>query len=393
MILNKILRIENFLPFYLVCCQYSLFSTTIGDILLILISLITLIREKNYNFIFKYSFYHLLWIYIIIKDVYLIFYGYGEISISIHRICFYTICFLSLLIFKTSHIDKNVLYNSYKVAFIVYSIGLIYHFILIFVFNKSVTTINIFPGYEIGTFTYRPKSFFIEPASFANSVLPFLSLTLLHKEIKTSIWVTFIILLSTSTVGVILSTVLWLHYLYNENKYKDKIKIVIIFISILYIYLSISIFSSSLNKFLKVTKGEDTFGGRVITGFEVVKSQSLREYILGTNYITVNDYIKNNLGRFNTNSKVIFYYNIKNYVYVSTVGQIINKYGFCGIILFFLPLYIFLRNDMCKLKSYIIILPLSSLGQFMVFNGYYFMSNILISIYTTNDKTISNPIN
>lgn len=379
---DKRIRIEYYLPFYLVLTQYKVGIITVGDIILILIAGIYIWRNNGRLGIRRDCYHYLmLFVYILFRDIITACIGFTDGSLVFHRMVSYTVLFLTMFAVTSGTFDEEKLYKAWKIAGLIYTAGLLYHVFCVFILGQKVSTITLF-GSPLGIPTSRPKSFFIEPASFSNAMIPLLVIALNRRDYKVSVLATLACLLSTSTTSAILAGILWVLYLFNrEIKISRKVFISITIIALVVVYSEMSVFSDSYYKFTDVLEGESTFGARVSCGLEIAQSQDPLQKVFGTLYADTNSYVTDNYSKFNQSSSVVKYYSIHESVYSNTFGLIMNKYGGIGFILLLCTIIPFLKEKNYEIKGYAISFIIALFGQGILFNGYYFMINIILLLY------------
>jgi len=254
--------------------------------------------------------------------------------------------------------------------------------IKLYVLGHPIMPISIIPSYSLRAedmvATFRPSSFFSEPAAFVSAILPLEFLTLKNKEIKWAIIVTFFALCSTSTVGIILSVVLWSCFLFSRTEtIKTKIAVLVSAIIIIALFTNLDIFSASLSKLLDVSSGGSTFESRIAVGFDIIKTQPIETLFFGTNYSEASSYIAQNINKFASTSSVLVYYRAQ-VVFLNTFSRVVFMYGFVGILLFYLPLIKALRTPEYSAKSYIIMIIVATFAQTMLLNAAYFTMIVMV---------------
>lgn len=385
---NRKPYIEYYLPFYSVLAFYKigpLPASTIGLIIVLL-----LVARNNHGIvkIKKNSWYLVFFAYIVLRDVLRFLIGYDDIQTQLNRLIEYVIVFLVVLAICSEGFNEDKLYKSWKIAGLIFSIGLIYQLFQIYVLGQRVTPISIIPGYDIrpngiALLVSRPSSFFAEPASFVNAMIPLEFMALRRKEFKIATVVSLIIISSTSTVGIVLSAILWWTALWRkEAKAKTKVISILSIIVIIYVFSNFSIFDSSASKLLQVAEGGSTFGSRVITSFEIVHAENLVQKIIGTEYNDVNSFISQHSSQFSSDSVVNMYWNGgRGNVFLNTFGQLMLRYGIVGLILFLMPLLQYLKSSTYQAKPFVIMVIAAIFGQSMLLNSYYFMVIMILILY------------
>lgn len=375
--------IEYFLPFYPLLVQYNIGPTSLGNIILIIIALYTLIKQKCIIKIKpEYKYFILFIIYAVFRDILKMIIMMDYSRTYVNRITEYVIVFFAVLIVCNKEFNEDKLYFTWKIAASIYFLGLIFQMIKLYVLGHPIMPISIIPSYSLRAedmvATFRPSSFFSEPAAFVSAILPLEFLTLKNKEIKWAIIVTFFALCSTSTVGIILSVVLWSCFLFSRTEtIKTKIAVLVSAIIIIALFTNLDIFSASLSKLLDVSSGGSTFESRIAVGFDIIKTQPIETLFFGTNYSEASSYIAQNINKFASTSSVLVYYRAQ-VVFLNTFSRVVFMYGFVGILLFYLPLIKALRTPEYSAKSYIIMIIVATVAQTMLLNAAYFTMIVMV---------------
>ena len=365
-------------PLFPVLAQYKFGSFAGSTVFLIVFAIMTVFSHNwkiHIDQKMKYFFYFL--IFVIARDLIRCVLGPDSLQTQINRIIEYTLTFVLVFIVCSRDFDEDSLYTSWKFFGTIYCIGLLYHIVLIYILGQGAYPISIIPGYalrsEEAVVAYRPTSFFAEPSSFADAIIPLEFMSLKRKDIKIAIAATVFVLLSTSTVGVILSIILWLQFVMERDvSKKTKVFTFIVAIGIAWIFVNGSLFQTSYDKLLRVASGGSTVHSRITGSFDVVGSMDPLSLLFGTNYNEVNNYIANNLGRFASGSEAVKSWS-RIGVFMNTIARTIFMYGIIGLMMFLLPFVHLLRKPDYNAKQYIIMIIVAAFGQTMLLNPYYFM--------------------
>ena len=324
--------IELLLPFFMLFAQYRIGPVSIVTVLLLIVAVLIVLRESaNLCYSLKFWPYYLFLGYIIVCDVFSALLGPDPMQTEINRMTEYVVMFLLVFIVCSQSFDENRLYKCWKIAGCVFTMGILYHVVQIYVLKQSISPICIIPGYELRAEDaydqFRPSSFFAEPAAFTNSMLPLLFLSLKRKDFKWAVFCTISILMSTSTVGVILSVVLWVMTLVIEkSSFKKKIVAIFVAAPIVWMFFSMEIFSVTQSKFFAVTDGESTFGSRVLTGLELVQNMPNSDLIFGSRYGNVVNYVTDNLNQFSGCETLLYYWKCRR-LFLNAFSQSIFNMG------------------------------------------------------------------
>lgn len=385
---NRKPYIETYLPFYSVLAIYKVGPLPLSTIGLMVV-LLLMAHDNHGRIRARRDNRYLIFLgYVVIRDIIRMLLGHDEIQTQINRLIEYSIVYVLVIFVCAEGFNENRLYKSWKIAGLIYSIGLLYQLVLVNVFGQRVGPISLIPGYSIRPNDYlmmvsRPSSFFTEPASFVNAMIPLEFMALRRRDFRVATVVSLIILSSTSTVGIILSAILWVATLWRrESKKRTKVIAIISLAVIVYFFSNLSIFNESLSKLIRVAEGGSTFGSRVVTGFEIVKAQSLPELIIGTEYNELANFIRDHSLLFSQDSIVGLYWNNgQGDVFINTFGQLMFRYGIVGLILFLLPLINYMKSKTYSAKAFSIMVVAAIFGQSMLLNSYYFMVIMLLLLY------------
>lgn len=379
--------IEILLPFYLMLSQYSFGSISIGLIALALVAFFY-IRLDGYKILFpaKAKPFLFFLLYVIVRDVFRAIIGTDSVQTQINRMLAYILPFILSVIVSNYDFDENKLYKVWKIAGLLYILGIIYHVLQIYVLHQSIAPISIIPGYILRSeelvAQYRPCSFFAEPAAFVGAVLPLEFLALKRQDIRTAVFVTIGILLSTSTVGTVLSGALWILFLINYTiTLGRKILIVAVSVVVIILFVNLSIFSASYSKLLSVSSGGSTFDSRVLTGFEVVKSLDPINFVFGTNYNEIGSYMRDYSSRFSNSSFVLISYYRNSGLFLNTFGQLFFKYGLIGALIFYWTYIRYAKNKKYVARIYVAIMIIATFAQSSLLNVPYFQNMMIILLY------------
>ncbi len=365
---KKIPAVEMFLPFFGLLVQYQI---SIFPVSAIMMAIIVLYQGKislksvcrPYLFFLAYT---------IARDfLHIVFSQYDAASNQINIMISYTVQFLLIFIICGNDFDENVLYKWWKIAGTIFGLGMVYHVIQIVGLGNTVTPISIIPGYLMRSDalegSWRPTSFFAEPAAYVTSMMPLLFLALKRKDLKWAIVSTFLIVMSTSTVGVVLVTVLWVAFILLEKKSFKLTLTVLFFIAVfLLLFMKLPIFTTTLQKVEEVTQGESTWGSRVQAPFELVGTMKPLELPFGADIIEPRQYAYQNIDRIKSGTMLMSFLILDDdAMFLNTYASLIFRYGIVGLALF-LYSFVFKRklfNRNYEARMYAIMLSVACLAQ------------------------------
>ena len=390
---NRKHYIEYFLPFFHLLAPYKFGPISAGTIGLIIVAALILIENHGKFPLVKELKPYLYFLgYVIARDILRAALGSDSLQTQINRMAEYVITYLLILMVCSRDFDEEKLYKAWKCAGVIYTLGLVFHLVQIYALGyRIITPISIIPGYQLsevaGIKTTRPSSFFPEPAAFVCAMLPLEFMALRKSDIKVAVFTTLAILASTSSVGVILSIVLWVATFLQLNlKNRTKIIMVVVTIAIIYVFANLDIFGDAFKKFILVAEGGSTFGSRVTGSFEIVGAENWIEKIIGTNYNEVSGFISTHYSQFSSRSIVQLYWNSgEGNVFLNTFGQLFLKYGIIGFCLFLNPWIRYLKNHSYQAKPYVIMAMVAIFGQGMLLNSYYFMTMMFLILFSKTE--------
>lgn len=388
---KEIHLIELILPFFHLFSQYSVWILSLGSIILMLVAGLSLAMNSwKLRFSASYKPYLFFLGYVVTRDIFRAFLGPDLFQTQINRMIEYIVIYFLVFIICSQSLDEDKLFKVWKIAGVIYVLGLLIQVIQIYFLGQRIAPISIIPGYELRTegniAQLRPSSFFAEPASFVIAMLPLEFLSIKRKDYKWAVFTTISILLSASTVGIILSVILWASSLLSKDtSIKRKLITLLLAVSIVGLFINMDVFDTSLSKFLQVASGESTFVSRVQNGFDVIRRQSFLSFIFGTNYNDVQTFVSDNLSTFSSSPLLLTYWR-NHRIFLNTFSRLIFQYGLIGLLLYILPLITYLKNKRYVAKPLVIMMLVAIFGQTMLLNTYYFTMVIILILYDNQSK-------
>lgn len=386
---NKRNFLEYYIPFYLVLCNYSIGPIDLGSIGLFLALALDMAfnsrpikiskRCKPLAFLFAYT---------VIRDIFKILMGRDNSSALFNYMIYYSFMFLIVFLACSTSFNEDALYKAWKIAGVIYSAGLLYHIVLIYIIGGKAEPISIIPGYSIRDVyaESRPSSFFAEPAAFASALLPLEFMALRRADYKWAIGTTLFLLLSTSSIGVILSVVLWVAtVLFSKIKLAQKALITILGVAFVFAFLNMGVFSASLEKIIAVADGESTVGSRVVSGFELIQTFDFSELIFGTNFRQATSYIAANPEALPRDSHAYITIQLGESNFLNTFSYFIFSYGIIGLLAYILPLVRwFFRKT--KSKTYILMMMVAIFAQGALLNSMFFSTLMILLLFSDSEE-------
>jgi len=367
----KIGFLEIFIPFYSIIMYYTFpFGGSVGQFMFLIYFILTFPRHlmKNKPHIPK----GLLVFVILLLPLQALAFGlYGGFDvqrlINLIMIFFYT-AFLGFY-----DINLKGLIKIYKIVAVLASIAIIYHFILINVFGRQVEAILLLPverpegWYQEGI---RPMGLFPEPQVYATFILPLLVMTVQNKERLMSLFLTFCIALSTSSLGIFCALGIWMYFTVSAKM--NKLLIVaslVLFGIVVYIASTLSIFEYAVEKIATTDFEENS---RLTRGFYIYSLLPPIHQIIGIGVNNVEYALESGKLFVDDNLTVL----MKNPAYMTTTAELLVKYGLILTLVYFGMLWNFFKNSKCKIL--VLLLFFLSFGQTILFSGVWLVFMIFI---------------
>lgn len=327
---------------FLICSFTILTPYGIGfirfDMILPLIIGYLALRRKRHNLYVNYTPFLLLFAYTILHELLLALFLDNIPSYYINSTLLLTLLLMpTFLITKAIDFDKFV--NALFIVSFVVVLGVFYH-VLIILGGGEVTPIKIplLPFVENGSrlveLGQRPKSFFLEPSNVNNFLMFPLFLSLYYRKIIVAAFIIMGILLTTSTNGIVTTSIMILVYLLSQKVGWKTWLIFLILIPVsVGMYLTSEMFEFGRNK---VENTDVERNVRTINGPMLVMGMPKEHLIVGYPAPNVEDYK-------NKTDYITGVYLIvdekDDSIFVSTFWAIISKFGIVGLFLFFFAHY------------------------------------------------------
>lgn len=384
--------LEWYLPFYLLLGQYRIGIFPVGTLGLLFVAILMAWRRdwKIKRPVVDASV-TLFFLYVVFNDLTSALLGRSALGPSVNRILSYSATFLLAMVVTDGEMNEETLFRAWKTASIFYFAGLLYQMVCLYGLGRSIAPISLMPGVYLrgdeGYLLNRPSSFFAEPALFSTAILPFAFLALKRGSYSWAVIVTLAVLASTSTVGIVLSFILWGLAFFNTSlKTGRKLLVLVCIAAVAGVFLRSGLFSSGLAKLEQVLDGGSTVSSRILCGFETIGSMKPVQWIFGTTYNDVNDYIRENLGLFASDSPVFLYFSRKGTVFINTFCMLIFKYGVVGLAIFLGMFFKRLRAPQYGAKPLLVMSLAGTLAQSMLLNSLFFMIVMIMLLYDNEKK-------
>lgn len=280
-----------------------------------------------------------------------IFLGSSPIAINL-RIAKFLLMMVNLFFIVPLLFDFKLAFKIYTLFVISAVFVFFVQYILYFAFHQHV--VFLIPGvslnYESGMLAsdliehnidkvikgqlFRPRSFFIEPAFYSMYCLPWLAIAVCKKKYQLlALVVTLSLVLSTSTMGILISVVLWICYFFlNLDFIRNKFRIGILFV--IFSIAAISFFDmndvvqSLLIKQNQLGNLEKTgsLTVRIVRGWECFKQLDFIHQFFGCGYGNLGAYF------FEHGVKTIYDYSNVKLDYMSGFFSVLCSIGVVGFI-------------------------------------------------------------
>ena len=249
--------------------------------------------------------------------------------------------------------------------------------------NGKIPFLNLVSGqgWVEETWGFRINSLFSEPSYFAIYLIPLFAYSIKTLELKNSIIFSFLIIISSSSLGILLTiVVIIMNLIDTKNSIKDKGKTILLVLVFLFLgYIIIENNSSlktmvfrTMDKIVNINNNDIRLNGGYI---KYLVEYGPREIIIGVGLGQFQNYFM---------EKGIYLYNYSN-----SLVMIIMQFGIVGTI-FAICYYFYILKISIRKKSFIffIILMLIMLSDFIIFNIRYFYLLYFILYYEDTHNKI-----
>lgn len=298
-----------------------------------------------------------------------------------------------LTIFYVGVLVKNfkfeLFYKVYNFLGIASSILVFYQGIMLFIFDVPAVPINLLPVPEADYHFWdyfqgvRPSGFFSEPQAFCSFIIPLLIFSLFRKKFIVSGLIFFSILISTSTLGLIISSFIIAFYFYlnYQLSFLRRILIFLFIVSGAFLMYNFTLLDFTLLK-LNDTQIENNI--RLIRGFNIYAGLDLVDLFLGISqdlqsYVIKNideDWVYSHIQ--NDNERLIGY--------TTSLSGLLIQYGFFSLIFYLLFLWQSFRKSNKEIRLFVITIFILCFGQTIIFNAWFvfYISILLGMLYERN---------
>lgn len=373
------------LSVFSVLAQYSLPVMSYGLILALIYGAFVFFVEREALVFNKSVLFFILWC---MLSQLLIYNVTGTLNENFNT---YIFMYVSLFILITlSHINVNTFYKVYYVLGVIFSIVVIYQFVLGNIFGIPQSAIRILPvatenlHYWIQD-SSRVSGFFTEPQGYGSYVLPLLILLLFKRKFKSAIFISIAIMASTSSQGIIIALFIWGYYLiiYEKNGKKKFFRFIagiIVTILLILIMSRVPALQPIINKILAINI--DGYDIRLTKGFYIYFAMPLKDKITGIGFGNLREYLLD--GNFH------FYWmkltRDELLGYITTISNILVSFG---VIAFGLYVNIFIKNWKSatpEAKLMLIVILISSFTQTILFNAWFVFYWVVYETFDNNNN-------
>ena len=370
--IGKLGFFEIVFALYLILAGYNYGSFRLDFYTLLFLDIFALCKGYKFDWTPKILYYLVL--YVIIHEIVLYLVFTNQPSYLLNSIFAYIVTLLSIfIIFKTLKEEefKSALY----LIGIISSIGLFFHFYQL-MSGQLVVPIRLpFMPEPAQTSRFfeeglRPKSFFGEPEACITYLLVPLYLSLKERKFHLSFFFFFSIFLSTSTTGILLSSVsIFVYSLTQKSKWYIRALCIVMIIAMVYVLLNGEVFSGGLEK-IQNTNAEEN--NRLVAGPNFVKQMPLSYWFVGIPFANAFDCAI--ATHMNADG---LYIDSHNELFVSTFWNVIIKLGIVGIS-FYLLMYRYFLKKSRTLWPYIIPCMVGMFAQGSFFGAVFIFQTVFI---------------
>ncbi len=269
------------LPWYRVLGMYKIGSVSLS-LLIFTPMLFVMVGSRKKMKIDK----SLILLYLVLMAVQFIqFYMPENVASVTRNNMFMDTIFLLTIICATNFVKLEELMKPYMFACGIFIAGLFFQVFQMYVLHMSIGPITLFPELisddNVVSISdrMRPMSFFAEPQGFATFISIFLIIMLEEKKYVWAAIATLSILLSTSTEGLALVSVIWgLYVLFSNKGIFDKVLIIVGILGFAGLYMTSTVFEVGYNKLVD-TEFEENI--RLVNAYNMLRNFEFNQWWLG----------------------------------------------------------------------------------------------------------------
>lgn len=291
-IINK--TVAFFFCFYIILAAYPVTNSLyLGDIIMMILTSLLIVKKRKLVICNELG---LFLGYVVLQTLFLQLLSKPYILFrpSIVRLI-HTIILFVISSCVSIYCDKKYFFKIYTAFSCLCMAAVFFQFVQVWVLHKPMSILIPFPqnvskDYELLNSIMRPSAFFLEPQHFASFIIPLLVINLLNGKIMFSALITFCIIMSTSTLGVILSAVVWFLYFLAYGEISKGKKLLSCLVVLFFITLGVQTgaFVGAINKIESGTFNDNI---RIFRAYEVYMDMPLIDQITGIGTKNVNAYL------------------------------------------------------------------------------------------------------
>ena len=265
-------------------------------------------------------------------------------------------------------------YKTYKILCILSSLLVIFQGVRLFLFDIPAVPINLLPVAE-ADYSYwdffkgeRPSGFFSEPQAFCSFILPFFIFSLYRKEYALSLLTFIAILLSASTLGLAISLIVGVYFMFFEKERSRFSKVFILtgFLTIFGTLTYLGILDASIKKIAN-TPLENNI--RLVRGFYIYSTFNPIDLFLGISR-DLQQYVITSINE----SWVSLYTSSGNerlLGYTTSFSGLLIQFGLPSFILYLLFLWKCFVNSSKDSKVLVLVTFVLCFVQTIIFNAWF----------------------
>lgn len=382
-ILALILKINIKLNKYLVFLIYGFFSS-------LLVTFVLIILEKNFR---------------LITEIYIL------------RMTKYLVLAFGIVIASGKLFDIRIARKSYTIIVLLVSIVLVFQYLLHLMFglntyllipnvtlnyndnmNSTLLILKNLTSIQSG-FYYRPSSIFIEPAHFSIFVLPWLAMELAIPRAKfrniSLIFVSVSIVVTTSTLGLVVCSVLWVVFFFRKifslKNMRINMKYIILLLIFIFVLISIVLSDENIQNTINIKiksinniQDSSSLTLRLLRGLYYFKEIGWINKVFGVGYGNLTAYYDA------THMFLPYDYNLQNVTYMNGLMTILNSFGILGLFFYIRWWFYSLKfSQNIQIENLCIVVFLLLLGSDIFFSAsFWLMSIFILTLLRTKESRL-----
>ncbi|MBO5578720.1 MAG: murein biosynthesis integral membrane protein MurJ [Bacilli bacterium] len=372
--------------------QYQYNLSSVGLILILIISLIWFLRKRRVVVFLPLLFFAL----IAFLNAFLSSFSENNAIEPLK----YLLIFMALMFVLASAIsyaDVDKLEVSWIVIGLVLSFGIFYHVVVLKMHssdpNYGVSIIRILPlptkEYYRNRFlekSTRPIGFFMEPASYCSFTIFSAFFAAKRKKYLLSSILILSMLLSGSSAGIVFSIIIGFYVLISFVKDKKINKIIKIIVPCALIIAIITLFvlsKNAQNSVAKIFSSNSSTTIRMFSGFQVFSNLSFWHKVFGSGF-------RNTVLLLDSNTIDIPITQHTDYGFTNGLSETLITNGIIGLIFLLILLFYLLRLSKSSTLPLLLCFSFALLGQTIYFNSYFVIFMAILVLEIVDRKNSSN---